>query len=218
MQKFEPKRLKHSYLLLYPILYMMCFLLLERYIKHVHIIEVPLDSYIPFCEYFILPYYAWFAYVAVTAAFFFFFVNLEDMYRLFLHLFLGMTLFLIISALYPNGLALRPETFPRDNFCTLLVKALYKTDTATNVLPSIHVYNSVCVHIAIAQNECLQRKKWIVPASFILMALIILSTMFLKQHSIVDVVSGIVLALLGCPLFYKWFHLPKQDSLLIKSI
>lgn len=212
MQKVQLNRLKHSYLLLYPLLYMACFLWLERHIRPVHIIEIPLDSHIPFCEYFILPYDAWFAYVAVTAAFFFFFVNLEDMYRLFLHLFLGMTIFLIVSALYPNGLALRPKTFPRDNFCTSLVKALYDTDTPTNVLPSIHVYNSICVHIAIANNDYLKSKKWMIPASFVLMLLIILSTMFLKQHSIVDVVSGMILALISYPFFYKWFHLPKRTA------
>ena len=53
-------------------------------------------------------------------------------------MFSGMTIFLIICTVFPNGLNLRPEVFTRDNFCIELVKRIYQTDTPTNVLPSLH--------------------------------------------------------------------------------
>lgn len=203
MQPFTTKRLKHGLVFLYALFYMVCFFLLEKNITPTHIIEVPLDRKIPFCEYFIIPYYLWFIYIAITVLFFFFFLDLGDFYRMMLHLYTGMTVFLIISALYPNGLHLRPETFPRDNIFTDLVKLLQTADTSTNVLPSIHVYNSICIHVAIAKNSFLSSRKPIVYGSLVLMVLIILSTMFLKQHSVVDVVCGIVMATAFYPIYYR---------------
>lgn len=218
MQSFNLKRLKHSYVFLYPIVYMLCFYLLEKHIVPTHIIEAPIDHKIPFCEYFIIPYFLWFAYVAVTVAFFYFFLDMGDFYRLTMYLFLGMTVFLILSAVYPNGLSLRPETFPRDNVFTDMVKNLYRTDTSTNVLPSIHVYNSICVHTAISKNEFLRSRKWIPGCSFILMTLIILSTMFLKQHSIIDVIAGILMAAVFYPLFYVKNLIPFRSDYPLKKV
>lgn len=54
-----------------------------------------------------------------------------------------MTIFLIVSYAYPNAQHLRPVEFPRDNIFTDVVRWLYKTDTPTNILPSIHVFNSL---------------------------------------------------------------------------
>ena len=65
---------------------------------------------------------------------------------------LGMTLFLVVSAIYPNGLNLRPVTFERDNIFIRLVQFVYKNDTPTNVLPSIHVYNSLAAFMAIKRS------------------------------------------------------------------
>lgn len=215
--KFDIKRLKHAYIFIYPIIYMICFVLLEQNMKPSHIIELPIDQKIPFCEYFFIPYTMWFAYVAVTVAVFFFFLDIGDFYRMCMHLFLGMTVFILVSAIYPNGQNLRPTVFPRDNYFTDMVKALYKTDTSTNVLPSIHVYNSICIHIGIAKNECLGSKKWLKNSSFLLMCLIILSTVFLKQHSVIDVVTGIALAGLFYPLFYVRNYIPYRSQYPLKT-
>ncbi len=217
MQPFNKARLKHCYIFLYPILYMIGFCLLEKYIRPEHIIEVPLDRQIPFCEYFIIPYYLWFAYVAVTVAFFFFFLDLGDFYRLTSYLFFGMTIFLVISAVYPNGLNLRPTQFPRDNIFTTMVKGLYYADTSTNVLPSIHVYNSICIHVGISKNDYLSNKKWISYSSLVLMVLIILSTMFLKQHSVIDVITGIVMAVAFYPMFYVKNWIPYRSQCPLKK-
>ena len=113
-----------------------------------------------------------------------------------------MTVFLIFSTIYPNGQYLRPTTFARDNICVDLVKWLYATDTPTNLFPSIHVYNSLGVHIAIINSECFKNKKGVRRLSFVLMASIILATMFLKQHSVFDVVTGILLAIFIYTLVY----------------
>ena len=75
-----------------------------------------------------------------------------------------------------------------------MVAWLYATDTPTNLFPSIHVYNSLGVHIAICNSKEFKERPKLKLASFILMVSIILATMFLKQHSVFDVVTAFVMA------------------------
>ena len=83
-----------------------------------------------------------------------------------------------------------------DNIFTDMVKTLYITDTSTNVLPSIHVFNSLACCGAILKNQR-KYKKSTDTACVVLTILIIMSTMFLKQHSVVDVVLA-ALMYTGC--------------------
>ena len=114
----------------------------------------------------------------------------------------GMTVFLFISAIYPNGQLLRPESFARDNIFVHIVQKLYATDTPTNLFPSIHVYNSLGIYFALCHSEKIKKHPWIKYVALVLTICIILSTMFIKQHSVIDVCLGTTLALFGHLLFY----------------
>ena len=116
-------------------------------------------------------------------------------YPLGLNLAIGMTLFIIVSYVWPNAIAIRPTVMPRDNIFTRLVAFLYMTDTPTNVLPSIHVYDSIGMHWGMCQTEFFRTHKRARRNSFILMILILLATLFIKQHSIIDLMAGIALQL-----------------------
>ena len=88
---------KHGLLQLYFLIYFPWFHWLEKTVtSHFHTIHMEIDDMIPFIEYFIVPYFLWFAYVAF-AIFYFFFKNKSEYYRLCAFLFIGMTVFLIIS-------------------------------------------------------------------------------------------------------------------------
>ena len=206
---------RYFYLILpavYGILYLYAFDYLEKHVTtHFHIVHVWIDDYIPFCEIFVIPYFLWFVYIAVT---FLSFMSLDrtDYYKLCIMLATGMTVFIVISYLFPNGHQLRPVSFPRDNIFTHLVQALYRTDTPTNLFPSIHCYNSLAAHIAIHNSEQLKDKKWIQRGSFILCVSIIMSTVLIKQHSIFDVLTAFVLA--G---FMYWIVYSKTFANMFKS-
>lgn len=190
-------------LLIYGIIYMSWFAHLEQTVtKKYRVIHMNIDDYIPFCEVFVIPYLLWFAYVAAVVVFFFF-KDKPDYYRTCIFLFTGMTIFLIISTLWPNGHHLRPYTMPRDNIFTQLVTALYKTDTSTNLWPSIHVYNSIGVHLAIVKSNYFKDKPLIRWASFVLATSIILSTVFIKQHSMFDVLTAFGLAAIMYVIVYR---------------
>ena len=182
------------FLMLYFVPYMIWFEILEHTVTdNFHVIHMNIDDKIPFCEYFIVPYYMWFGYVA-TAFIYLLFIDSQEYRKMCLYLYTGMTLFLIISTIYPNGAYLRPTAFANDNVFTDLVKGIYSIDTQTNLFPSIHVYNSIGVHIAIERATRGRRERMpVVLVSFIIAISISVSTLFVKQHSMFDVITAIAL-------------------------
>ncbi len=196
---------KHALpLIIYGIIYLLWFSWLEQKVtRHYKVIHMAADDYIPFCEVFIIPYFLWFLYVAAVVLFFFF-KNKTDYYRVCLFLFTGMTVFLIVSTFWPNGHHLRPIVMPRENIFTHMVEYLYSIDTATNLWPSIHVYNSLGAHFAIMHSKEFENKRGIRIGSLILAVSIILSTVFLKQHSVYDVLTAFVMAAIMYTLVYRY--------------
>lgn len=194
---------KHSFLALgYMLVYLAWFFYLEQTVtRNYKVIHMAIDDYIPFCEVFIIPYYLWFAYIAAVVLFLMF-TDKSEYYKACVFLFTGMTVFLMISTLWPNGQHLRPFTMPRDNIFTRMVSGLYRTDTPTNLWPSIHVYNSLGTHIAVMKCKKLSGHKGLRIGSFILAVSIILSTMFLKQHSVFDVLTAFAMAFIMYGLVY----------------
>lgn len=201
------EKYKHGIpLLIYLVIYLVWFAWLEKTnVKDYQLIHVSLDDHIPFLEVFIIPYLLWFGYVAVVVVYLFF-KNKQDYYKACAFLFTGMTIFLIISTLWPNGHDLRPVSMPRDNCFTWLVSMLWKTDTPTNLWPSIHVFNSMGAHFAVMHSWDLAQTKFGRPikvASGVLSVSIIFSTMFIKQHSVFDVVTGILMGAVMYAFVYR---------------
>lgn len=199
------KKYRHGLVILtYAVVYILLFGYLEQRPVHgYHIVHTVFDDWIPFCEYFVVPYLLWFPYMFLAVLYFIFFnKNKHEYYQLTCNLMMGMTIFLIVSYVYPNAQHLRPTEFARDNIFTHVVQWLYRTDTPTNILPSIHVFNSLAIHMSLSNCEALKEHKWIKRGSLTLTILIILSTMFLKQHSVIDVCMGSTLALFGFLIFY----------------
>lgn len=162
---------------------------------HYHVLHTWLDEQIPFCKYFIIPYFLWFGFVGIGVAWFAKYCkDRDEYYKLISMLMIGMTLFIVVSVIYPNKLDLRPAAVPGNDIFAILCRYLYRTDTPTNVLPSIHVFNSMAVCYAVHGNATLRDHKWVIAGTDILTALIILATMFLKQHSVIDVSTGIVMS------------------------
>lgn len=191
-------------ILLFGAAYLTAFFLIEARDVPIHIIHTSLDDRIPFCEYFIIPYVLWFAYVCGTVLYLGLSKNKTIEYnRFILTMELGMIVFVITSLIYPNGQNLRPR-IESDNIFTWAVNLLYKTDTCTNILPSLHVFASVACDIALCRDRWFKKHPAAAWGSHILTVLICLSTMFLKQHSVVDVICALICNLLFYPLVYYW--------------
>ena len=181
---------------LYMAVYMVWFSILERMNRlHYTVVYTALDGKIPFIEEFILPYYAWFFFVAIMMVLLYF-KDRATYHRACAFLAIGMTVFLVVSTVWPNIQYLRPAQMPRDNVFTHMVSAIYRSDTPTNVCPSIHVYNSVAMILAAFCSRWRGFQKKSVRALITVQGvLIILSTMFVKQHSVFDVTMALLMAL-----------------------
>ena len=101
--------------------YMIIFMLEEKMVRDYHIIGIALDKKIPFIEWFFFPYYIWFPYIFLVGIWLFF-RDKKAFLKMICFLYTGMTIFLIVSAVYPNGLDLRPTEFTRDNIAIRLAK------------------------------------------------------------------------------------------------
>lgn len=200
------KKYKHAWVFLYIFIYLPWFFWLEKHVTtNYYVVQTEADKYIPFIEYFIVPYLMWFGFI-VVAFLYFFFTDVPGFYRMAAFMFAGMTIFLIVSTIFPNGQDLRPVVFERDNIFVDAVRALYRTDTCTNVFPSLHVFNSLSVCVAVFESSKLKKHKAVCCGVYVLAALIILATMFLKQHSMLDAMGACVMAAVLYQFIYAPLH------------
>ncbi|MBR1853629.1 MAG: serine/threonine protein phosphatase [Lachnospiraceae bacterium] len=200
-------------LLIYVVIYWLWFWHLEGAVTDPHyIIHMHIDDYIPFCELFVIPYFMWFPYMFVVILYLLL-MDKHEYFRTCIFLFTGMTIFLIISTLWPNGHNLRLTVMPRENLFTHMVEALWRTDTPNNLWPSVHVYNSLGIHLGVAHSRCLSEKKPIKMTSFLLCSAIILSTLFIKQHSMFDVLTAFIMAALMYVIVYRLMSIEFMKNL-----
>lgn len=168
-----------------------------------YILYVRLDDYIPYIPLFVIPYVLWYLYVAVPAIFLFF-KSPQEFIKIALFLSAGMLIACTIYTLFPNGQNLRPELAEYDRTLIALIRLIYTNDTPTNCAPSIHVIYSVAAHAAITfYNNSRNRISWLNSVSFIIATLCIVSTVFIKQHSVIDLIMGLIFSGL---LYYLIYH------------
>lgn len=194
------KNHKYVLLVLYWPLNCLWYEILRRWVsgREVWLVESTLDQYIPFCEWFVIPYVLWFVYIItvhVHAA------KCEK--KTFLRTAVmgigSMLLPMIFCMLVPNGipLSLRPdfETLGRSNVATKLVEFIYANDSPPrNCMPSMHVSASMALYFSLLRNESLKGKTGIKIGAGILSVAITLSTVFIKQHSVLDLFAGLGVA------------------------
>ncbi|MCD8190662.1 MAG: hypothetical protein LUD78_10720 [Clostridiales bacterium] len=179
----------------------------QRTVRHVWV-SARLDDCIPFCSAFVVPYLLWFLFVAGTVLYFRRWP--EECLRLCVFLYAGMTVCLMVYTLFPNGQLLRPAAMPDDSLCTRLVFLVYQMDPAVNSCPSIHVYNTLGVWNAISRAPALRGRPLVQGLAGMLSVSIILSTLFLKQHSVVDVAAAALLAAAMERAVYGGLRLPRR--------
>lgn len=178
------------YLLLLPA-FLLAFALAERLVPSdgdYWVSYLPLDDYIPFAEVFIIPYCSWYLLLFCVGLYLLLFDG-ENFKKYMLFVMLGNITALIFCVLSPNGQELRPEAFARDNLLTWVVGNIYAADTNTNVFPSMHVIGSVGAAVAVFKSR--KMRFWRVPV-LIVAALVIVSTVFVKQHSVLDILGGFI--------------------------
>jgi len=200
---FRLRRLKapeysHIRLLLFWPIFGFLFALVERGGLPVtyHAVSSPLDAYIPFCEWFLFPYLYWFLFLSGGLVYGFFF-DIPAFRRTMWFTIVTYSVTMVIYFLYPTCQELRPTTFVRSNVLIRFIQAFYRFDTNTNVCPSIHVLGSVAIAAGLWDSDRFRSRGQRVLLC-LQCTLICASTVFMKQHSIVDVLAALLLCVLGC--------------------
>ncbi len=181
------------FMAVYTAVYFIIFSFLEATVVPKFIIHSPIDDIIPFCEYFIVPYLMWFIYVPAVL-FYLVYNDRDSFWAMVKMMFVGNMLCLLIYALFPNGV-LPKHPVQADNIFAHMVNTLYHTDTPTNVCPSIHVLDTLSAHIALSRSRYIKNISGAKLASFAFFIMICISTVTLKQHSIIDVFASLILML-----------------------
>ncbi len=167
----------------------------------------PLDEQIPFVELFVIPYVFWYVYMVGSVAVPFF--RDKGAYRRVMgYYILVFTVSTLVFALYPTCQNFRPAAMPRDNALTRIMAVLYAADTSTNVCPSLHVSGAIGAALGFLDLQHFRSKKWKM-VHITIAGLICLSTVFVRQHSVVDVFWGLVLSAGAWAVVY----LPKKSGI-----
>jgi len=165
------------------------YVILNNFNKEANSLVTKFDMAIPFIKIFIIPYIAWYAFIFFTMAYICYkdketFVKTVISYNL--GLIAAYITFLFFQTTVP-----RPEITGTD-ILTKLVMMIYKNDNPYNCFPSIHVLTSFLMIKSIYASNC--KNKINVSIISIISILIILSTLFVKQHVILDIFGGILYA------------------------
>ncbi len=163
-------------------------------------ISCAVDEMIPFCEYFLIAYGLWMVCMLATAVYTLRY-DVDSFRKYSKFLIVSFSISTIIYLIWPTCQNLRPETFPRDNLFTKIVGYMYSVDTNTNVCPSEHVIGSLAFLIAVFHTKSLRTPAKLTVIT-ILSVLISFSTVFLKQHSFVDVLAAIPVCVVAYLIVY----------------
>ncbi|MBW7456977.1 phosphatase PAP2 family protein [Paenibacillus sepulcri] len=154
--------------------------------EHTFSLVTDLDQQIPFLKIFILPYLAWFVFILAC------FVYLAFRNRqLYMHTLLrfniGLVVCYLVYAVYQTHVP-RPELVVND-WLGRLVQYVYSMDEPFNCFPSTHVLTSYCMMKAFISSPGINRYIRIAVSGMSI--LIIASTLFVKQHVLMDMAGAI---------------------------
>lgn len=157
-----------------------------------------IDRAIPFMKVFIIPYVSWYFFIFIVLVY----LALKDKntyYKTLISYNLGMIVCFIVYFVYQTTVH-RPNITGND-ILSKLVLLIYSNDNPYNCFPSIHSYTSYLMMKAILKSNVRNMYNTLIVSSISI--LIILSTLFVKQHVVLDAISAIILGEVIFNIIYK---------------
>ncbi len=194
LRKIGDPEFSHLKLLAGWIVYFLFYFLTETLIpaEKCHSVHCFLDDWIPFREYFVIPYVLWYLLI-IGSLIWFGLYNIQGFRDLSVYIIITQAIAIGCYIFFPTRQDLRPEVFSNENFCTALVAFLYSIDTNTGVCPSLHVAYSLGI-ASVWLREKQAGRLW---KGFVVLFVISVcpSTMFIKQHSALDFFAALPVCL-----------------------
>lgn len=159
--------------------------------------SMPIDQKIPFIIPFIFVYVLLYVFVPLP----YFLVKDDSLFRTTAKAYLSaFTVIYLFFLFLPGKMAL--PTIPPDGIASWLLAFIRSAEHPHNLLPSVHVTMSMLSALA-----CTHYKRIYGIIVLPLAVLIAISTIFVKQHYVLDIVAGAVLAFV----IYYYFFIIKQE-------
>lgn len=198
-----------SFMLSIPILGLF-YTLLNNPDRGVHSLVTDIDQGIPLVKIFIVPYVSWYIFIFLTLSYLCF-KDKDTYYKTLLAYNISLSICYLVYYTYQTTVP-RPELVGNDIF-TKFLSYIYSADQPYNCFPSIHSLTSYLMIKAINTSSIKNKLNHIVISGT--SVLIITSTLFVKQHVVLDALSAI---LLGDMIFKlvngywegDWFRLRKS--------
>ncbi|WP_026882413.1 phosphatase PAP2 family protein [Clostridium akagii] len=191
MKKILPNIRAMAFML--PILVLnLTYSLIDKYANTDKTLITSLDNSIPFVKQFVMAYVMWFALVPLV----FLYVCIKDK-ETFVRMLVSMVCGLLISYItffFFQTTVPRPNLVGNDIF-TDIIRIIYNTDRPYNCFPSIHVMN--CLLMIQGMWVAKNKNTPLAIVITILNVLVILSTLFIKQHVVLDAVFGAAIAIIA---------------------
>lgn len=157
--------------------------------RGVYTLVTEFDKSVPFLAVFSIPYMVWYPFIIICLIYMCF-KNRELYYKSLSSIVISLIISYIIFFFFQTTVP-RPEVIANDTFSGI-VKFIYSTDNPYNCFPSIHVITTYIVMRYMLNNE-VKNNRIINIIVTILGILIILSTEFIKQHVLLDIIFAIIL-------------------------
>lgn len=148
-----------------------------------------MDRMIPFLKIFVLPYVGWYVFIVFTI-FYFCLKDKETYYKILISLYLGLMICYGVYYFYQTTVP-RPVLVEKD-FLTQIIAQVYRLDQPFNCFPSIHSLTSYLMYKGIRHCPAATRLSRLAISGMAFV--IILSTLFIKQHVILDAIAAVLLA------------------------
>ena len=174
-------------------LYTICFFITEKInSRPAFLIHSFIDDLIPFSSYAAIPYCFWFIEIAVVLLYVYRSKGNDELFRSVSLILSAMITATVLYFLFPTQIDLRSANVPGNDLCALLTRFIYTVDNSRNVCPSGHAY--VCYLMSVIWKRNADKKTALFMA--VLNIVISVSTLFLKQHSIIDILIGLIYGIL----------------------
>ena len=209
LRRLNEPQFAHLKLLLGWVIYFSLYFLTENLIpvEACRPVKMWLDDLIPFCEWFLIPYVFWYVLIVISLGYFMLY-NVDSFKRQQTYIMVTQAVAMLCYILYPTRQDLRPTEFANNNFLTQCVNFLYTFDTNTGVCPSLHVAYSLGI-ASVWTKEKSAHPAWRAFVVFAV-AMICLSTMFIKQHSAVDFFAALPVGLIAEGFVYRDRYFKKK--------
>lgn len=161
-----------------------------------HVPELALDRALPLVPSWAIVYGALYLFLILLPIFV---VRQDELIRrtVYAYLLIWITAYVFFFVVYPTA-APRPDKVSGEGFAVWGLRALYSSDPPYNCFPSLHV-----AHSFVSALACFRVHRRLGIIAMISATLVAFSTLFTKQHYVLDLVAGVFLALVAYGIFLR---------------